>query len=181
ATALNANPISNPELSVVSKIIDDSLKINLLKDNVGFYQVIDDKRIYASLMSDGIKKILTLKYLIDTDQIKKNTLLFIDEPETHLNPNLINEYVKVLVQLAVEGVQVFVSSHDYLLTYLLSLHAEYGKLVNVGCKFFSFFKESDCVKVECGDSLSSLQNNSIFNEYERLIDFENELFFNEKN
>jgi predicted ATPase len=89
------------------------------------------------LVADGYRKIGTLLYLLRNGSLTKDSILFWDEPEANLNPKLIVEVAKVLQTLAATGMQIFIATHDYLLSHELSLLAEYQ---SVDIKFFSLHK-----------------------------------------
>lgn len=177
AQNLTKEKVKSPDLIKISRFIEEWLNVEILKDEKGFYQLKDNEKIYAPLMADGIKKFATIKYLIDNNSINSKSILFIDEPEVNLNPVLINKYAELLMKLANEGVQIFISSHDYLFTYLLSLHAEYQKENRFKIKFFSLNETDKGTKIESGDFISDLEKNSIVEEYEKLIDIEHKYFF----
>ena len=63
--------------------------------------------------SEGFKKLGFLWQLIMSKSIKENTVLFWDEPEASINPELIPALVDILLELAKNGVQIFVATHDY--------------------------------------------------------------------
>lgn len=101
--------------------------------------------------------------------------MFWDEPEANLNPQSITVVVNFLRILAGSGVQIFIATHDYLLTQELSLLAEYR---NVPVKFFSLYKpdKQAGVMVETGQSLAEIENNPILQEFAAHYDREVELF-----
>ncbi len=74
--------------------------------------------------AEGIKKIGILTTLITNRQIKKGTILFMDEPETALHPNAIRQLVEMLVAMSRSGVQIFLASHSYFVLKQLSICAK---------------------------------------------------------
>ena len=77
---------------------------------------------------------------------------------------------EALRALASAGVQVFISTHDYLLTQELSLAAEYPEQQKTRrrcpIRFFALSRtESKGVRVQRGDVLSELQDNPILAEF----------------
>jgi len=119
----------------------------------------------AHLLAEGWRKLAGIAHLVLNGTIGKNAFLFWDEPEANLNPKLIVLVRQTLVELARAGVQVFVASHDYLLTNELNLLAEHGT-ADVGIRFFSLERDSGGqVAVEEAETLSEIQNNSILDEF----------------
>ena len=53
--------------------------------------------------------------------LEKGAVLFWDEPEANLNPKYIPVVAEMLLELQRNGVQVFVSTHDYFLTKYLEI------------------------------------------------------------
>ena len=49
----------------------------------------------------------------DRPRIKALSILFIDEPESNLHPQAINDLVKFLFALSQAGIQIYLSSHSY--------------------------------------------------------------------
>lgn len=47
--------------------------------------------------------------------MKKGSVLFWDEPEANVNPLYISIIVDLLLELQRKGVQIFISTHDYML------------------------------------------------------------------
>ncbi len=74
--------------------------------------------------AEGIKKIGILTTLITNRQLKKGTILFMDEPETAFHPNAIRQLVEMLVAMSRGGVQIFLASHSYFVLKQLALCAK---------------------------------------------------------
>ncbi len=63
------------------------------------------------LMGDGFKKIAEIVYYIYAQDGVK--IISIEEPENHLHPGYINEIVKLFIELAKDGIQIFVTTHSH--------------------------------------------------------------------
>jgi len=180
AKALNANMLKGPRLEGIKDLIqplEESLQIKVIKENGRFY--IQDKygKMEAHLVAEGLRKIASIMYLILNGELSKKTVLFWDEPEANLNPALVTVVADFIIMLADNGVQIFIASHDYLLTHLLSLKAEYSKVTKAPeMKFFSLTKEGDNMFVEEGETLIVLNNNPILDEYAAFYDLQQKLF-----
>ncbi len=142
-----------------------------------------DYDLEACLEADGLNKVAELIYLILNGSLNKNTILFWDEPENSLNPKwvkLLGDFLKVL---ALEGVQIFVATHDYLLSHHLSLFAEYEKDINKDkeevevpdMKFFCLAKGKLGTEILEGKHLGEIPNNPILDEFARHYDLEEKL------
>lgn len=139
-----------------------------------FFVKTDVGTLPVDIVSDGIRKIAMLYYLIRNGEIQQGTILLWDEPEESLNPRYIIALVSALKALAKMGVQVFIATHDWLLTQELSLLSEYPSDTYV--KFFSLYRENGCVEVESANSLLGLHHNPIQEEYGAHYDREEKMF-----
>ena len=117
----------------------------------------------------------TILYLCINGELKPESILFWDEPESNMNTTLISIIVDLIVELAKKyKVQVFVSTHDYLLSHKLSMIAEYNPEESPKMRFFSLYKNDHKVETEVADKLIDVNNNPILEEYSAFLDLENE-------
>jgi hypothetical protein len=88
----------------------------------------------------------------------------------------------VLLELARQGVQLFVTTHDYLLSHRLSVLAEHGQ-AGVPVRFFAFRRGPGAqgVQVLPGDTLADLPDNPIVDEFLKHYQFERSLVLPPKN
>jgi wobble nucleotide-excising tRNase len=135
--------------------------------------------IEAHLLAEGFRKLASIAYLIVNGSLTKDSILFWDEPEANLNPKLVTEVAKILRSLAAGGVQIFIASHDYLLTNELAMAANYELAPRVPINFFGFKRTEDrsAVEVESSDRLADLQDNPILQEFAEHYDREQKLLF----
>jgi predicted ATP-dependent endonuclease of OLD family len=153
----------------------------VVKESEHFYFNLNGNKLDVNLVADGYRKLGTLFYLLRNGSLTTDSILFWDEPETNLNPKLIAKVAKVLQALADSGMQIFIATHDYLLSHELSLLAEYPSANTI--KFFSLYKPNhdSSVMIEEGDSLVDISHNPILEEFADHDDREAELFYNEDN
>lgn len=149
----------------------------LLRGN-RFYVDLGDGFREAHMVAEGFRKIATLAHLIQNGSIKPGGILLWDEPESGLNPRLVASLAEVLCDLAAHDVQIFVATHDYLLSQTLSLAVEYQTVPGIEMRFFSFSHEqpTDAVKIEPGATLADIQHNPILAAYAEHYDHERDLF-----
>jgi energy-coupling factor transporter ATP-binding protein EcfA2 len=186
--ALNASPLRDAEWSQIKGLIAPLQKAisgkkrgkSIVKERNGrFYIRLPEGELEAQLVAEGYRKIAALIYLISNGSLTSDGILFWDEPVTNLNPLLIMPVIEVLQGLALSGMQIFLATHDYLLSQELSLLAEYPSNKNVPIKFFSLYHPSDRkagVLVEEGKSLPLIEHNPILAEFAAHHDREVELF-----
>ncbi|MGY8910334.1 MAG: AAA family ATPase [Flavobacteriales bacterium] len=180
AESLNKKKNKVYPLSSFYESFNNILKGEIINTKNGYCFQKGNDTFQSSLVGDGIKKLGTYKLLLENKEINKNTILFIDEPEVHLNPKLISFFVSFIIELSAKGVQIFLSSHNYLLIYLLSLKSEYSNETPIS--FFSLYETKKMnVKYDFGKQLSDLENNTIVQEYESLFEIEQEYFTSKQN
>lgn len=68
-----------------------------------------------SIMStaEGVKKIAILDTLLGNRFLDKDSIVFIDEPESALHPTAIIELLEIITVLAQAGIQFFMATHSY--------------------------------------------------------------------
>jgi ABC-type transport system involved in cytochrome c biogenesis ATPase subunit len=182
--ALGASPAKGPwgaQVEGMATLIEEQLGGRVHLDGGRFYVDNKDGFIEAHLLSEGMRKLASLFRLLVNHSLTKNGFLFWDEPEANLNPRLVTLVASILRRLAAAGVQVFVSSHDYLLTQELSLSAEFperqAKEEKCSIRFFGFSRTTESsVEVRSGNQLTDLVDNPILDEFARLYDRRREMF-----
>jgi hypothetical protein len=84
----------------------------------------DGSRIPFSNEASGYKKLAYLGHLVACGHLESGSVLFWDEPENSLNPELSPLLVNILVELAKSGVQVFLATHDYNIARYIDIRKE---------------------------------------------------------
>lgn len=170
-------------LDFLAKPLEEEIRGKVSLEGGRFYVTGDDGSIEAHLVSEGWRKLASLAQLIISGALTKNGFLFWDEPEANLNPKMVVQISETLLRLANQGIQVFVVSHDYLLTTRLSLASEYPDAIpeeqRCPVKFFGLARrgsDEKGVSVSSGSKLADLQDNPILAEYAALYDYEGSLF-----
>ncbi len=190
ALALNALPLREEKLADVQEVI--TLLRNMLTDeqnaqkevvtqqNGRFLFHLPEGELDVHLVAEGYRKIATLYHLLRNGSLTKDGILFWDEPEANLNPRLIVGVVRMLRSLAATGMQIFVATHDYLLSHELSLLAEYPSDPRVDIRFFALHRPDRLsgVLVESGETLAEMTHNPILEEFAAHYDRESSLFHN---
>ncbi len=157
-------------------VYDNDNRKYFYKDNVG-------NKFDLTMTAEGVKQLGTIPTLIKTGKITQGTILFLDEPDNNLNPIAIKKLVNILISLSNAGVQIFLTTHNHLLSQLMSLYGEYKKtLIKQNeqipeMKFFALYKnEQGKTEIETANELIDITNNSILDEFVKLHDQE-ELFY----
>lgn len=175
AEELDSNELKEgPRFELVKKLLNPIEKIvgakAYKKDGKFYLNESKVGKLEAHLVAEGIRKIGSVMYLIATGSLGTKTVLFWDEPECNLNPKLSRMVCELLNSLASNGVQIFVATHDYLISQRLSLMAEYQKESTT--RFFGLTKSKDGVQVQVADTLLGIEHNPILEEFAAYSDFE---------
>jgi predicted ATPase len=183
--ALSAAPLrqNNADFSPLTLKLEDILSGKVIQKGDRFYvqNKKSEKALEAHLLAEGHRKIAAVVHLINNGSIRKDTALFWDEPEANLNPSLIKHIALSLRELAKLGIQIFIATHDYLLTGELSLAAEYNNMApQVPIRFFAMSREKDGpVDIQSGNTLADLQDNPILDEFAAHYERERLLFYDQ--
>ncbi len=180
--ALSAKPLRGKpasEMAALIRPLEGILRgtVRLEGNRFHVYSKESEGILEPHLLAEGLRKIACLAYLIKNGSLMKNGFLFWDEPEANLNPKLVTQIAYMLRRLADKGIQVFIATHDYLLSHELSLAVEYGHSPRVPCRFFACSRtDQGLVEVETGATLADLENNPILDEFAAHYDRERESF-----
>lgn len=101
-----------------------------------------------SLLAEGHRKLGLLWLLIQNGTLGKDSVLFWDEPETNLNPMLMQTVVEALVELQSMGMQVLLATHDSLILKEFDLQtSEEDKVM-----YHSLFRGKESGEIECAST-----------------------------
>lgn len=141
-------------LNKISNIIDGKV---VYENDTFFILKKNGLKVEFSMEAEGIRKIGLLWRIIQNGSIDKNSILFWDEPEANINPKFIPDLVEILIELQRNGVQIFVSTHDYVFAKYFSVKGyENDKIM-----YYSLYKTDNGVKCENNVKFGDLKNNAI--------------------
>lgn len=115
------------------------------------------------LTAEGIKQIGVLSMLLKNRELRRKTILFLDEPDTNLNPVAIRKFCEVIVELSKLGIQIFIASHSYFVIKQLNIYAkskEYKEDVSINCYSLNL-NSNGMVDISCNDLKENLPPNAI--------------------
>lgn len=148
------------------------------RDRNFFLKVKDAGEFEMGLVSEGYRKLSTLMYLISNGSLNENSILFWDEPETNMNPRMIQPLAEAVMELSRMGVQVFITTHDYFVQQAFNLAALYPDKENApDIRFYSLYKTEEGVALETASELGDLQHNAVMEEFDELYDREQRLIY----
>jgi AAA15 family ATPase/GTPase len=124
-----------------------------------------------SLEASGFRKFGLLAMLIRNEQIKPGSVLFWDEPENSLNPELMPKLVEILLELSRSGVQIFLATHSEFLANEFFVSSNDDDSL----KYFSLYKdESGLIKADTDRRFDLLNPNRLtetsVEQYKRELD-----------
>jgi predicted ATPase len=180
--ALNTPEIVDSEgrVAQMTKPLLDAIGGPVTLEGDRFYVQTPQGKIEAHLHAEGLRKLAAVVRLVQNGSIEPGGVLFWDEPEANLNPKLTALVSELLIGLAKHGVQIFIATHDMLLSRRLSLLSEYHQ-GDVPIRFFSFRRAdlASPVQVACGATVADLPEDAIRDAFTEHYDFEQQLFFSE--
>lgn len=150
------------------EILQTSMDGKVVSKNEEFFLKNKQGELEFTLLAEGFRKLGLLWLLIQNGTLLKGSALFWDEPETNLNPRLMKTVVEILLELQRLGVQVFLSTHDYVLLKEIDLAlASSDKIL-----YHSLFRDHKTgeIMATCSKTLSEISPNMIDDTFGSLID-----------
>ena len=164
-------PIAKGKLSAdrerLLKHLQKAIDGKVINDNETFYLSNKSGKLEFSLLAEGYRKLGLLYRLIQNESLVRGSILFWDEPEANLNPKLSESVVNILLELQRMGVQIFISTHDYVLLRELELatKAEDNIMYHI-----LYRDENKNIKHNSARDLNSIQPNVIDETYASILD-----------
>lgn len=145
----------------------------MYQDSTEWKFVPDSKqRLSCGMTAEGFRKIGVLQRLLTNGSLDPGITgpLLWDEPESNLNPKLMKDLVLALLELARNGQQVILASHDYVLLKWFDLLMDKGKGDHV--VFHCLYRESDGknIRSESQSDYSVVGRSAISNTFAELYD-----------
>ena len=127
----------------------------------------------ANVMAEGFRKIGIVKRLLETGTIEPGVSgpLFWDEPESNLNPKLSRFLVEVLLELARNGQQVVLATHDYVLLKWLDILPDSAHGDNI--RYHALYRnEEGRIDIETTSDYLAVDPNAIADTFDDLYNAE---------
>lgn len=151
-------------------LLEEKMGGKVVSKNEEFYLENEYGELEFTLLAEGFRKLGLLWLLIRNGSLQKGSVLFWDEPETNLNPKLMETVVGILVELQRMGVQVFISTHDYVI--LKEFDLQTGEQDQI--KYHSLYRDKDTreITVDSVSAYSNIAENAIDDTFGSLVDRE---------
>ena len=126
----------------------------------------------SGMTAEGFRKIGVLQRLLSNSSLNPGISgpLLWDEPESNLNPKLMRDLVKALLELARNGQQIILATHDYVLLKWFDLLMNKGQGDHI--VFHRLYREagSDHIQRESQSDYSIVGRSAISNTFAELYD-----------
>lgn len=120
-----AEPIAQNEVRrLASNIVKGRIVVDESTWDLQFVEEGVSEPRALSIVATGIANLGVLGMLVERKIIRKNSFLFIDEPEAHLHPAWQVEMISLLLTLAREGVYVVLATHSINILKWLEVHVK---------------------------------------------------------
>lgn len=128
------------------------------------------RRLSSGMTAEGFRKIGVLQRLLGNGSLNPGSTgpLLWDEPESNLNPKLMKDLVQVLLELARNGQQVILATHDYVLLKWFDLLMDKGKGDQVRFHVLSRDADSGLVRRDSMDDYRAIEPNAIADTFNEL-------------
>jgi energy-coupling factor transporter ATP-binding protein EcfA2 len=144
------------------------------QDAVQKFEASKAPMLSSGMTAEGFRKIGVLQRLLSNGSLNPGTSgpLLWDEPESNLNPKLMRDLVHALLELARNGQQIILATHDYVLLKWFDLLIDKGKGDQV--RFFSLYRDgaTKVVKKAVFDDYLDISPNPIDEAFGYLINQE---------
>jgi predicted ATPase len=161
-------PETNSITPNAGKVIDRIKTIiggNVVYENDTFYIIKESgENLSFSFEASGFRKFGLLLKLLRNGLLENGTILFWDEPENSLNPELLPDLVNILLELQKNGVQIFVATHSYALARWFELNVKKENTL----KYFHMRKTKNGIKYDTAGVYSKLNQSVLENADEKL-------------
>jgi energy-coupling factor transporter ATP-binding protein EcfA2 len=149
-------------------ILQKSMDGKVISKNYELFLKNKQGELEFTLLAEGFRKLGLLWLLIQNGTLLSGSVLFWDEPESNLNPRLMRTVVDILMELQRLGVQVFVSTHDYVLLKEFDLAVRDGDRI----RYHSLYRSNETQEIIYSSSTTfqDLAPNAIDDTFGSLID-----------
>lgn len=159
-----------PKLAMdILPILEEMMDGIVVFENDEFYiKKNNGQLILFELEAEGLKKVGLLWQLLMTDNLNEDSILIWDEPEANLNPKFLSKIVECLLELSRHGVQIFLSTHNY----IFAKYFDVAKKDNDRVLFHSLYFEekTEGVKCETQPYFENLKHNDISAAFNHLLE-----------
>lgn len=140
------------------------------QDSTSQFVPANSRLISSTMTAEGFRKIGVLQRLLSNGSLNPGSAgpLLWDEPESNLNPKLMKDLVQALLELARNGQQVILATHDYVLLKWFDLLMDKGKGDQLRFHVLSRDAASGQVRQDSMDDYRAIEPNAIADTFNEL-------------
>jgi len=161
---------TDPQRKKLLERLQDAMDGKVVLKGEEFFLRNKQGELEFTLLAEGFRKLGLLWLLIQNGTLLEGSALFWDEPETNLNPKLMRAIIGILLELQRMGVQIFLTTHDYIVLKEFDLQAKNTDNI----MYHSLYRgeESGDIEVTSTASFSDISPNAIDDTFGSLVDRE---------
>ena len=122
-----------------------------LDKNGRFYLKSSSGHMEMPLVAEGLRKVAMLARLVATGALLDKGYLFWDEPEANLNPKLVKFVAQALLDLSMQGLQIFLATHSLFLLREIEILLNSEQYRTITAAFFGLHRDPLGVRVDTGN------------------------------
>lgn len=146
--------------------LQDAMDGKVIAKNEEFFLRSKHGELEFTLLAEGFRKMGLLWILIQNGTLLNGSVLFWDEPETNLNPKLMQAIIGILLELQRIGVQIFLSTHDYVILKEFELQSTTDDNIT----YHSLYRdESEEIKISSTENYLDISPNAIDDTFGNLV------------
>ncbi|MBU4235491.1 MAG: AAA family ATPase [Proteobacteria bacterium] len=162
-------PTDKPRKQLLESL-QEAMDGKVVAKNEEFFLRSKHGELEFTLLAEGFRKMGLLWILIQNGTLLNGSVLFWDEPETNLNPRLMKTVVGILLELQRQGVQIFLTTHDYVILKEFDLQAKKDDKILFHSLYRS--KETGEIEVSSTDDYLRISPNAIDDTFGSIVDRE---------
>lgn len=121
-----------------------------------FYLNVEGVRMEMHLVAEGLRKLAMIARLIATGALIDKGYLFWDEPEANLNSKVVKIIARTVLDLCLNGIQVFIASHSLFLLRELDILLNTPNFAKVSSRFIGLHPSEVGVEVSQGHRIDDV-------------------------
>ncbi|MCK5523525.1 MAG: AAA family ATPase [Thiomargarita sp.] len=149
-------------------ILQRAMDGKIISKNEEFFLKNKQGELEFTLLAEGIRKLGLLWVLIQNGTLLNGSILCWDEPEANLNPKLMRTVVEILLELQRIGVQILLTTHDYVVLKEFDLQAKNTDKVI----FHSLYRNMSKIEIASTDNYLNISPNVIDESFGSIVDRE---------
>lgn len=157
---LGSPALRGPRSQEINEILDPIEKLiggKIETDKSGrFFVRTSNGNLEMPLVAEGHRKLATIARLVSTGHLVGGSHLIWDEPEANMNPSVVKQIAKAVLQLCQGDVQVFIATHSLFLIRELDILMQTEEFAGIAGRFFGLHQQEEGIEVQQGDTVDDI-------------------------